>query len=160
MVLLASFTVSTTSCIQIFLHIWVCLSRCLSLLNIVGTILIAIRQSEIMYQCTYIWLCLKLNRRVNFDIHGIYNIKLDDKDRNDTQIALISLLIYNIICELCNVIIRPINKIVLVLFKIHPMSFLYHVHNMLYIVRTLENNLPCYYFNLFFDLYLMSRMPI
>ena len=99
-----------------------------------------------MYQYTYILLCLKLNRRVNFDIHVVYNIRTDDKDGNDTQIALISLLIYNILCELCNVIIQTINKIVFVLFKIHPMPFLSHVHNMLYNVRTLENNLPCYYF--------------
>ena len=56
-------------------------------------------------------------------MHGIYNIKSDDKDGNDTQIALISLLIFNIICELCNVIIQPILKIVLVLFNIHPMPF-------------------------------------
>ena len=59
---------------MIFLYILrVCLSRCLSLLNIGGTrISIAIIQSEIMYQCTYILLCLKLNRRGNFKIHSIY----------------------------------------------------------------------------------------
>ena len=50
---------------MIFLYILrVCLSRCLSLLNIGGTLIsIAIIQSEIKYQCTYILLCLKLNRR-------------------------------------------------------------------------------------------------
>ena len=42
--------------------------------------------------------------------------------------------------------VKPINKIVLALFKIHPMPFLSHVHNMLYNVRTHENNLPGYYF--------------
>ena len=98
-----------------------------------------------MYQCTNIALCLNLNRRVNFDIHMVSKIKSDIEDRNCTKIALISLLIYNILCELCNVIIQPNNKIVIVLFKIHPMSFLSHVHNMLYNVRTLENNLPGYY---------------
>ena len=98
-----------------------------------------------MYQCTYILLCLKLNRSVNFYIHGVYNIKSDDKDGNDTQCAFISLWIYNILCELCNVIIQPINTIVLVLFKIYPMPYLSHVHNMLYNVRTLDNNLLCYY---------------
>ena len=123
---------------MMFLHILrVCLSRCLSILNIGGThISIAIIQSEIMCQCTYILLCLKLNRRVNFDIHmiGLSKIKSDNED--GTKIALISLLIYNILCELCNVIIKPINKIVLSLFNIHPMPFLSHIHNMLYNVRT------------------------
>ena len=90
---------------------------------------------------------------MNFDIYGVYNIKSDNKDGNDTQIALISLLIYNIICEFCNVIIQTINKIVFILFKIHPMLFLSHVHNMLHNGRTLENNLPCYYF---IDLHLTS----
>ena len=133
---------------MIFLYILrVCLSRCLSLLNIGGTrISIAIIQSEIMYQCTYILLCLKLNRRANFKIHRVSKIKLDNEDGNGTKIALISLLIYNIISELYNVIVKPINKIVLALFKIHPMPFLSHVHNMLYNVRTHENNIPGYYF--------------
>ena len=72
-----------------------------------------------MYHCTYILLCLKLNRRVNVDIHRVSKIKSGNEDWNGTKIALISLLIYNILCELCNVIIQPINKIVLPLFKIH-----------------------------------------
>ena len=134
----------------IFLHtLRVCLSRCLCLLNIGGTgKSIAITQSEIM--CTYILLHFKSNKRVNFDIHKVSKIKSDNEEGNGTKIEPISLLIYNIIyyiiiCELCNVIIQPINKIVLALFKIHPMPFLSHVANMLYNVRTLENNLPCYY---------------
>ena len=91
-------------------------------------------------------LCLKLNRRANFKIHRVYKIKSDNEDGNGTKIALISLLIYNIICELYNVIVKPINKIVLAVFEIHPMPFLSHVHNMLYNVRIHENNLPGYYF--------------
>ena len=79
-------------------------------------------------------------------ISNIHKIKSDNEDGNGSKIALISLVIYNIICELYNVIIKPINKIVLALFKIHPMTFLSHVHNMLYNVRTYENNLPGYYF--------------
>ena len=135
-----------------FLHtLRVCLSRCLCLLNIGGTgKSIAITQSEKM--CTYILLHFKSNKRVNFDIHKVSKIKSDNEEGNGKKIEPISLLIYNIIyyiiiiiCELCNVIIQPINKIVLALFKIHPMPFLSHVANMLYNVRTLENNLPCYY---------------
>ena len=99
-----------------------------------------------MHQCTYTMLCLKLYRRVNINIHRLSKIKSVDEDENDTQIALISLLIYNILCELSNVIIQRINKIVLALFKSHPMPFISHVHNMLYNVRTLEINLPYYYF--------------
>ena len=75
----------------------------------------------------------------------VYNIKSYDEDGNDTQIVLISFLIYNILCELSNVIIHTIDKIVFGLSKIHPMSFLSHVHNMLYNVRILENKIPCYY---------------
>ena len=125
-----------------FLYILrVYLSRCLSLLNIGGTrISIAIIQSEKMYQCTFILLCLKLNRRANFKIYRVPKIKSDNEDGNGAKIALITLLIYNIICELYNVIVKPINKIVLGLFKIHPMPFLSHVHNMLYNVRTHKNN--------------------
>ena len=67
---------------------------------------------------------------MNFDIHRVSKIKSDDEDENDTQITLISLLIYNILCELPNVIIERINKILLALFKIHPMPFLSHVYNM------------------------------
>ena len=74
---------------MIFLHILrVCLSRCLSLLIMGGIhISFAIIQSEIMRQCTYILLCLKL-RRVNFDIHRVYKIKSDNEDGNGTKIAL------------------------------------------------------------------------
>ena len=63
-----------------------------------------------MYQCTYILLYLKLNMRVNFDIHGVSKIKSDDEDGSDTQIAIISLLIYNIICELCNVVLYSMSR--------------------------------------------------
>ena len=58
----------------------------------------------------------------------------------------ILLLIYNILCELTNVTIQRINTMLLALPKIHPISFLYHVHNMLYNVWTIEEKIPYYYF--------------
>ena len=79
-------------------------------------------------------------------IHRAAKIKSDDEDENKAKIAFISLLIYNILCELANVIIQRVNTIVFTLFKIHPMPFPCLVHNMLYNVRILEKNLPYYYF--------------
>ena len=55
----------------------------------------------------------------------------------------IFLLIYNILSE-CT--IQRINTILLSLSRIHPMPFLYHVHNMLYNVGTTEEKILYYYF--------------
>ena len=55
----------------------------------------------------------------------------------------IFLLIYNILSE-CT--IQQINTILLALYRIHPMPFLYHVHNVLYNVGTTEEKILYYYF--------------